>query len=40
MDVVENSAELLIVADHAVETFVLPEGPGPLEGEVCTVSGD
>ena len=40
MNVLENSAELLVVADHAVEAFVLPEGSGAFEGKVCTVSGD
>ena len=40
MDVMENSAELLIVADNAVEAFVLPEGSGTFEGEVGAVSGD
>ena len=40
MNVLENSAELLVVAYHPVEAFVLPEGSGAFEGEVGTVSGD
>lgn len=40
MNTLENSPELLVVADHAVETFVQPEWSGTFESEVGTVSGD
>ena len=40
MNVLEDSPELSVVANHAVEAFVLPEGSGAFEGEVGTVSGD
>ena len=40
MDVVDNSPELRIVADHVVEAFGLPKGAGAVERQIGALGGD
>ena len=40
MDVMDNSPEMRIVADHVVEAFGLPKGAGTVERQICALGGD
>ena len=40
MDIVDNSSEMRIVANHVVEAFGLPKGAGPVERQICALGGD
>ena len=40
MDIVGNSLELFVAADHVVEALALPERAGPLERQIGAMGGE